>query len=334
MAADDQFYIDPTLPRGGSSTRVNLPAEAAPLPATIRPFSPRLFARVANDPMLSNTARDAIVNRALEGRLKLEDARHKIVSYRQQETLNSVRIDRERFLLEEARRKSRREQEAFQGAGAISGEIEAVLNNPELDNDQKVDALGALRSRHAGTIVQSPTARELFNAGMSRLDPKLTAQQREDLKRRDEIDAQRKAAAEADAQRRARSAASSELEVREAELGDDLKLVNDLAFAKETDPEKIGGATGDVFTESFEDEGMRAALDEIATKVASDLGDRELYDLYQAATTDKARRELVQQGLAKLRTRIQMERRKFGPAHLNRSPSSTKAAGVTQIPIE
>ncbi len=142
----------------------------------LQPVQSRFFSAVTQNPLLSASAKASIVDRALEGRLSLENVRHKLTTSRQQERLNDIRIEREEFALQEARRVAQERQDDMDVAGNLKGTFTDILDDPSLDNGQKHDALNRIALENAGLFSRSRTLQGVLGAAKGSLDPKLTAQ--------------------------------------------------------------------------------------------------------------------------------------------------------------
>lgn len=128
----------------------------------IEPVDSRFFSAVGSDPLLSNAAKQRLVEGALSGRLKLENARAQLVAQRQQETLNNLRIERERFALSEARRRAEEEKANTAAAGQVADELVNLLDDPELDPTAKRKKMAEFRLRNADLFAKSPSLQDQF----------------------------------------------------------------------------------------------------------------------------------------------------------------------------
>lgn len=128
----------------------------------IRPVNPRFFGAVLKDPGLSITAKESLVEDALAGRVRLEEVRSALVRSRQQEQLGNLRIEREEFALGEARRRAQEDKEAVAKAGELSGVFTGILDNPELDAQQKRDAMARIRLENPDAFARNAGLRDQF----------------------------------------------------------------------------------------------------------------------------------------------------------------------------
>lgn len=140
----------------------------------IEPVNPRFFDAVTRDPMLSASAKSAIVDRALEGRLSLENVRSKLVTSRQSERLNDLRIEREEFALQEARRLARERQDAAGLASGFRSHVRGILDSPDLTDDEKHAELGRFELDNAEVVSRSPILSRILDTGRRVLPPQLT----------------------------------------------------------------------------------------------------------------------------------------------------------------
>lgn len=156
----------------------------------IEPVNPRFFQAVSQDPLISGSAKVALVDRALEGRLELEKVRSAMVGARQTERLNDLRIEREEFMLREARRKAREDRDAVAQAGNLRGAYEEILADPDLGNDEKHDAIDRMRLLNPGAFTRSRELQEQHDAAKNLLEPKVTAAQQRAIEREERIQTQ------------------------------------------------------------------------------------------------------------------------------------------------
>ena len=128
----------------------------------VRPVSPRFFGAVLKDPGLSLSAKDALVNEALSGRVKLEEVRSNLVRSQQQERLGELRIEREEFMLSRAREQAHQDKVAVAKAGELSGTFTALLDDPSLTPGQKRDTMARIRLQNPEAFARNPSLRDQF----------------------------------------------------------------------------------------------------------------------------------------------------------------------------
>lgn len=233
----------------------------------IEPVNPRFFSAVARDSQLSNSAKERLVQTALNGRLELEKARSEIVRARQSETLNDLRIQREEFMLSEARRRAQEDRDAVQKSGEIASSFQSILDDPELDPDAKRDALGRIRIAHADTFARSASLRDQYATADSLLPPQakpLTLSERLAL-RRAQIYEGKVVTDDARAEdARQRKMLKDELDYFDGSF----KPLESPKFKK--DPN--GAGLGDTFLDEFENPATRTAAIEIINEYGPDVG--------------------------------------------------------------
>lgn len=245
----------------------------------IEPVNPRFFNAVTQDPLLSGSAKAAIVDRALEGRLSLEAVRSKLVGSRQTERLNNLRIEREELALSEARRVARDRQAATDAAGGFRDSVRGVLDNPEFDNDQKHEALGRLQFEHSEIVSQSPALQRILGSAQKTLPPRLTAAGKLALERERRITAGMAFEAERRQQEAGIKAFNAAVKERKGEVQSLFDGVKGAKF------KELETATGTETLDEFENSAVRhealAFVEQVGGDVAAAEGltDRELVDL-------------------------------------------------------
>ena len=129
----------------------------------IRPVNPRFFGAVLKDPGLSITAKESLVEDALAGRVRLEKIRSGLVRAQQDERLGDLRIEREEFALEEARREAQEDKEAVAKAGELHGVFADLLDNPDLSPQEKRDTMARIRLENPDAFSRNAGLRDQFN---------------------------------------------------------------------------------------------------------------------------------------------------------------------------
>lgn len=130
----------------------------------IRPVNPRFFGAVLKDKDLSLTAKDALVNEALSGRVNLDKARSQLVQSQQRERLGALRIEREEFALSEAREKAATRDADMATAGSIGTLYRDLLDDPNLDDAGKREAAARIRFNNSDAFSRNPALRDSYDA--------------------------------------------------------------------------------------------------------------------------------------------------------------------------
>lgn len=130
----------------------------------IRPVNPRFFGAVLKDKDLSLSAKDALVNEALSGRVNLDKARSQLVQSQQRERLGALRIEREEFALSDARRKAATRDADVATAGSIGSLYRDLLDDPNLDDAGKREAAARIRFNNSDAFSRNPALRDSYDA--------------------------------------------------------------------------------------------------------------------------------------------------------------------------
>ena len=134
---------------------------------TLRPRQSNFFKAVGRDPEINSVARDRIVARAVAGEIELSELRHKLVSRSQQESINGLRIEGQRFAVDEARRVAQRERDEVAAAGLVADSIREVLDNDTLSDEEKRPIIKRMEFEHRSNFSGSRISRgpnNIFNS--------------------------------------------------------------------------------------------------------------------------------------------------------------------------
>jgi len=139
---------------------------------SIRPtYSPKFFNAVLNDPGLSPTAKDDIINSALSNRVNMSKIRADLVRARQAERLGDLRIENDELRLAEARRNAADARTGAAQAGQLSTVFKGILDNPGLDESQKRNALARLRIDNARAFETNGALRDMYATAFGTFSP-------------------------------------------------------------------------------------------------------------------------------------------------------------------
>jgi hypothetical protein len=130
----------------------------------IRPVNPRFFGAVLKDKDLSLSAKDALVNEALSGRVNLDKARSQLVQSQQRERLGALRIEREEFALSDARKRAATRDADVATAGSIGSLYRDLLDDPNLDDEGKREAAARIRFNNSDAFSRNPALRDSYDA--------------------------------------------------------------------------------------------------------------------------------------------------------------------------
>jgi hypothetical protein len=139
---------------------------------SIRPaYSPKFFNAVLNDPGLSPTAKDDIINSALSNRVNMSKIRSDLVRARQAERLGDLRIENDELRLAEARRNAADARTGAAQAGQLSTVFKGILDTPGLDESQKRNALARLRIDNARAFETNGALRDMYATAFGTFSP-------------------------------------------------------------------------------------------------------------------------------------------------------------------
>ena len=301
---------------------------------TLRPRQSNFFKAIGRDPEINSVARDRIVARAVAGELELSELRHKLVSRSQQESINGLRIEGQRFAVDEARRVAQRRRDEVAEAGLVADSIRGVLDDGTLSDEEKQERVKRLEFEHRSSNPGGITTRgpnTIFSSAKAIVG---------EAPSRTEIRLEKTAAATlAIRQRAERDRLTNERfdnldtahESNTAFFNGEAKFIEGLEFTEEVDPDdKFGEKRA---SDSFED---KAFLNRVSTFIGEyEAFDPETAGQYEHATSDREKRAIALKLAATVRANLSQKRRQLNEARSGTIPTTkSKAATAAGVPTK
>lgn len=301
---------------------------------TLRPRQSNFFKAVGRDPEINSVARDRIVARAVAGELELSELRHKLVSRSQQESINGLRIEGQRFAVDEARRVAQRERDEVAAAGLVADSIRGILDNDTLSDEEKRPIIKRMEFEHRSNFSGSRISRgpnNIFNSAEDIVGRSLTPSEIRLQDQTEKSNEYRRLTLEASLNKQRFDASAATLKSDTEFFNGESKFIDGLKFGEAPDPEDRFGE--DVETDAFED---KASLSRIASFVKEyhDF-DPETAGQYELATSDRARRAIALNLAATVRANLSKQRSELNTARSGSVPPTTsKAVNVAGVPTK
>jgi hypothetical protein len=301
---------------------------------TLRPRQSNFFKAIGRDPEINSVARDRIVARAVAGELELSELRHKLVSRSQQESINGLRIEGQRFAVDEARRVAQRRRDEVAEAGLVADSIRGVLDDGTLSDEEKQERVKRLEFEHRSSNPGGITTRgpnTIFSSAKAIVGEAPTRSERRLEEQAEKSNEYRRLTLEASNNKLRFDAFTATHKSDTEFFNGEAKFIEGLEFGEAPDTEDRFGE--DVETDAFED---KASLNRVSTFVKEyhDF-DPETAGQYEHATSDREKRAIALKLAATVRANLSQKRRQLNEARSGTIPTTkSKAATAAGVPTK